>query len=490
MRLLAPPPLLLLLLGAAAAGALTVPDWTWEPAPAQVFQHCLALPNVTGDWYNETITWTNNSRMLSIAVPKGAPPPGGWPVMIDLLVIDYPSLYGQPMCGLDGNSNPATRDYPASKKCQALGKQLCGDKLNATHFQCTGCFSKNRTELLTVCEHEEVYTLEKQCRPEPPLMPLNKSCTEALVDHCNWTFSIPDDSKGQRFRHHNCTLCVAKAQLNLSTHAGSECPQVNGAPHSAAWNQSVEFARYDMEQQFCDRGKSKHGGAGGVRVPHVRAFAPFVSPQHLAMGCSCINGSDPTKFRCLPPYDDDQHGHPFVPPGGFCSFDVFAGGLWSQRFKQYLLNNGIAIVEANNYVDDGWESWDDEWEGGYDAMFFKQLAAAMRAGGSADGRWYSSPHGTDSSDGGGGGGALAALSSLNPSRVAFRGWSGSAQMVSWLINQDARGKLPGLKVKAGIMMAGGSHACYNWPGHGAKKTVFFHILSKNDHFTKTGSGQT
>jgi hypothetical protein len=63
-------------------------------------------------------------------------------------------------------------------------------------------------------------------------------------------------------------------------------------------------------------------------------------------------------------------------------------------------------------------------------------------------------------------------------------------MVSWLINQDARGKLPGLKVKAGIMMAGGSHACYNWPGHGAKNTVFFHILSKNDHFTKTGSGQT
>jgi hypothetical protein len=84
------------------------------------------------------------------------------------------------------------------------------------------------------------------------------------------------------------------------------------------------------------------------------------------------------------------------------------------------------------------------------------------------------------------------LSNLDPNRLAFRGWSGSAQMVSWLINQDARGKLPGLKsarfeslltfwvlhiwltslpylstVGAGIMMAGGSHACYNWPGHGA-----------------------
>lgn len=135
----------------------------------------------------------------------------------------------------------------------------------------------------------------------------------------------------------------------------------------------------------------------------------------------------------------------------------------------------------------GIQSWDDEWEGGYDAQFFKQLAAAMSR--PADGNR----------------GDPADLSNLDPNRVAFRGyaesslylhscitstvacthmcgtyllvtacvaivclrWSGSAQMVSWLINQDARGQLPGLKVAAGIMMAGGSHACYNWPGHGA-----------------------
>jgi hypothetical protein len=127
-----------------------------------------------------------------------------------------------------------------------------------------------------------------------------------------------------------------------------------------------------MERDFCVMSSRKPGGAGGNFVPHVRDFAPFVSPQRLAMGCSCINGSDDTKFRCSPPYDDDQHGHPFVPrkpasqstvacdvwvylerlfviiAGGFCSFDVFAGGLWSQRLKQYLLNNGIAIVEANS----------------------------------------------------------------------------------------------------------------------------------------------
>jgi hypothetical protein len=150
----------------------------------------------------------------------------------------------------------------------------------------------------------------------------------------------------------------------------------------------------------------------------------------------CIN-------RCSPPYDDDHHGHPFVPAGGFCDFDTFAGGLWSQHLKQYLLHNGIAVMEANNYVDDGWQSWSDEWNGGYDGAFFKSLAAAMQE---VDG-------------------PLA--SKLDPDRVAFRGWSGSAQMVSWLINQAAWGLLPGIGLRAGVMMAGGSHACYNWPGHGA-----------------------
>jgi hypothetical protein len=33
------------------------------------------------------------------------------------------------------------------------------------------------------------------------------------------------------------------------------------------------------------------------------------------------------------------------------------------------------LLVITDYVDDGWESWDDEWEGGYDAMFFKQLGA-------------------------------------------------------------------------------------------------------------------
>lgn len=122
--------------------------------------------------------------------------------------------------------------------------------------------------------------------------------------------------------------------------------------------------------------------------------------------------------------------------------DVFAGGIWSQRIKQFLLMNGVAVMHANAYVSDGWESWEEQWSGSYDPPFFRALAAEMKSSNST-------------------------LGNLDPRRVAFRGCSGSAQMVSWLINLQAGGRLPGLTIGAGVMMAGGSHACYSSPGEGA-----------------------
>ena len=89
----------------------------------------------------------------------------------------------------------------------------------------------------------------------------------------------------------------------------------------------------------------------------------------------------------------------------------------------------------------GWEAWEEEWDGGYDQPFFRRLAQAF-----------------------GGGGPLAAL---NAQRVAFRGFSGSAQMVSWLFELSARGSLPGFNIGAGVFMAGGSYACYGSPGRGS-----------------------
>eukprot|EP00039_Didymoeca_costata_P005110 m.78621 g.78621 ORF g.78621 m.78621 type:complete len:227 (+) comp12679_c0_seq2:1313-1993(+) len=53
--------------------------------------------------------------------------------------------------------------------------------------------------------------------------------------------------------------------------------------------------------------------------------------------------------------------------------------------------------------------------------------------------------------------------SLDLGNVAFHGWSGGAQMVSWLFQASAVGQLPGYGVAGGIMTAGGSYQCYNDP---------------------------
>ena len=41
-----------------------------------------------------------------------------------------------------------------------------------------------------------------------------------------------------------------------------------------------------------------------------------------------------------------------------CTFNQFAGELWTARSHQYLLANGIAVVQLNPYTDDTWE-WGD-----------------------------------------------------------------------------------------------------------------------------------
>ena len=125
------------------------------------------------------------------------------------------------------------------------------------------------------------------------------------------------------------------------------------------------------------------------------------------MQCSCINGSS---FSCAQPFDDGQHGHKpggigYIPHDGSCDDDVFFGGIWHQRLKQVALSNGIAVLDVNNFVRDGWESWGTIWDRGYDPPFF---AALPRLLGGAD-----SP---------------PLFRKLNRNLLAFRGWSGGVSV--------------------------------------------------------------
>ena len=56
-----------------------------------------------------------------------------------------------------------------------------------------------------------------------------------------------------------------------------------------------------------------------------------------------------------------------------------------------------------------------------------------------------------------------ALRSLNPRKLIFRGWSGSAHMVSWLIQAVATRQLTGIGIAAGLMFSGGSYGCFDEP---------------------------
>jgi hypothetical protein len=44
--------------------------------------------------------------------------------------------------------------------------------------------------------------------------------------------------------------------------------------------------------------------------------------------------------------------------GGGCNYDQQAGALWDQRLKQYLLANGIAVVQLNPITADSWDNYE------------------------------------------------------------------------------------------------------------------------------------
>lgn len=126
-------------------------------------------------------------------------------------------------------------------------------------------------------------------------------------------------------------------------------------------------------------------------------------------------------------------------------YDQQAGALWDQRMKQYLVANGIAVLQANPVSEDSWDAFEAAWDGktqgsgGVDKPFLGLLFEEMSAG---------------------------KFGSVDMSKVVIRGWSSGAQMVSWLFqvtgsNSSTFTSLP--KFAGGVFLSGGSYACYNDP---------------------------
>jgi len=131
-------------------------------------------------------------------------------------------------------------------------------------------------------------------------------------------------------------------------------------------------------------------------------------------------------------------GHPPHPGEGGCMYDQEAGTMWDQRLKQYLVANGIAVFNLNPYEEDQWDNYASAWKSGKDRAFLPQFFKQVGSG---------------------------AFGPIDVSKTVVRGWSGGAQMVSWMIQVMAEqpGVFPGVTMAAGVMLSGGSYACYNDP---------------------------
>jgi hypothetical protein len=487
---------LLLLVLASSASAVVHPPWDWEPDFSNTVQHCLPVRTVNGSWphmvrnasrwveINESIAWVNNSRLLTLAVPAGTPPKGGWPVLIDLLIQDYPTrtpgfkgldFASTRTCGLDGDNLPdpaAAHTSPqATPACLSALADLCG----AVQNNFTGClectmYSRSNKAALRAAGCPPGGQMNRiifgKCGAGksnchgwcPTVPPISQECNRSIDLVCGWTRKLARTD--YRSYEINCSHCVAE-------HFHPYLPNISqtGCPIAPTWNASGP-ASVQMQRGYCSvpyGGGGAHNAGRGAHNDPVRLFWPFASPQRFAMGCSCVNSS---KFECGKPFDDGHLGQDFVPPGEYCDSDIFFGGLWHQRLKQSLLSNGIAVLEANQYLRDAWNAWPEIWDGGFDAPFFAAFRNAI-----IDGTQVAAASATGGGGGDGGhdevpipGRARSMLMSLDPQKLIFRGWSGSSHMVSWLIQAHATQQLPpGLTIAAGLMFSGGSYQCYNSP---------------------------
>lgn len=120
------------------------------------------------------------------------------------------------------------------------------------------------------------------------------------------------------------------------------------------------------------------------------------------------------------------------------NYDKEAGAMWNQRLKQHLVANGVAVLVVNPFEEDSWDAGPWYWDSGVDKPFLSQLFAQLVDG---------------------------SLGPLDPKRTVLRGYSSGAQMISWLFQVLGENSsfFPGVDVRGGVMLSGGSYQCYSDP---------------------------
>lgn len=167
-----------------------------------------------------------------------------------------------------------------------------------------------------------------------------------------------------------------------------------------------------------------------------KSFGPFALPSETLNASTCFDAHSSGSNLC---------GYFW----GDCCFDSRAGSVWNQRIKQFLLANGVAVISMNpgsygwNYPSTYWDS--DDY--GQDRLVLQRLFEQMGDSSSSTSR---------------SGNASSILRHLDRSRVVIRGYSGGAQMVSWLIEKWVERNLTeSVNILGGVFLSGGSYMCYD-----------------------------
>lgn len=193
----------------------------------------------------------------------------------------------------------------------------------------------------------------------------------------------------------------------------------SGPPPPAGWPVYVQFVIDLFGPSF---NKTATCGGGGGTHHHGKPFSAFSTPEQTLESCYPSGGGG----------------------NGKCDYDQESGALWDQRLKQYLIANGIAVLQLNPRSTDTWDNTPAWWngtapkgQGGRDRVWLPKFFEQMQSG---------------------------AFGPLDASKLVLHGWSGGAQMVSWMIQILATSGpqlFPGVTLKGGVMLSGGSYACYN-----------------------------
>eukprot|EP00911_Craspedida_sp_UC1_P001100 UC1_evm1s824 len=160
----------------------------------------------------------------------------------------------------------------------------------------------------------------------------------------------------------------------------------SGTPPAGGW---PVFVSLTTDNFPANKGEATTCGPAGQRIR--KTYSAFSTPAESLK--SCFNSTTAASVSAAATAstsstgggengENDGVAWPPWPPHhhGGCMYDQQAGQLWAQRMLQYLVSNGVAVLQLNPIVEDSWDAGPWYWTSGPDKPFLTQVFAGIKAG--------------------------------------------------------------------------------------------------------------